>query len=88
MAQQELEEKLIVGAKIKFGKEYCETHYRSDLIDKTVELVEGHFEYDNGLYTVDDPAHSIWEESINDFSSIYHLFGNDLSDFMDCEIVN
>lgn len=50
-------------------------------------MVEGHFEYDNGLYTEDQTAPSWWDAEEEDFESIYHLFGNKLEDFMDCEVV-
>ena len=49
-------------------------------------MVEGHFEYDNGLYTEYQTAPSWWDAE-EDFESIYHLFGNKLEDFMDCEVV-
>lgn len=79
------EENLIVGTKIKIGKEYSEKHgfFEGEII----ELVEGFFEHDNGLYTEEQTAPSIWCDKQKDFDSIYHLFGNDFEDFLDCEIV-
>lgn len=53
-----------------------------------IELIKGTFERDNGLYCYDVTAPSIWDEEEKDFDSIYHLFGNDLQRFSDCEIVN
>ena len=35
-----------------------------------IELVEGHFEYDNGLYTEDQTAPSWWDAEEEDFESI------------------
>jgi hypothetical protein len=85
MATEELEEKLIVGAKIKLGKIYADEHFSTE--GEIIELIEGHFEYDNGLYTEDQTAPAIWDEKQKDFNSIYHLFGNDLEYFADCEIL-
>lgn len=80
-----LAEALVVGAKIKIGKQYAD---KVGGLDKgeIITLVEGHFEYDNGLYTEDQTAPAIWNG--DDFDSIYHLFGNNLEDFMDCEVVS
>lgn len=86
MTKEELEEKLVVGAKIRIGKTYAEHtgYYKGGEI---VELVEGYFDYDNGLYTETQTAPSVWGEADKDYSSIYHLFDNDLQNFMDCEIL-
>jgi hypothetical protein len=78
---------LIVGAKVKIGKEYAEKIGKFFEAGQVIELVEGHFEYDNGLYTEDQTAPSWWDAEEEDFESIYHLFGNKLEDFMDCEVV-
>lgn len=84
--KDELEKLLVVGAKIKVGKKYAEEN--SCVEGEIFELVEGHFEYDNGLYTEDQTAPSIWEEISKEFNSIYHLFGNNLENFMDCEVLH
>ena len=55
---------------------------------QVIELIEGHFEYNNGLYTESQTAPSIWDSEVNDYHSIYHLFGNDLENFLDCEVVS
>ncbi len=82
----ELEQKLVVGTKIKFGEKFAEENgYKSGDI---IELVDGTFEHDNGLYTEWQHSPSIWNEEQKEFDSIYHLFGNDLEDFMDCEIIH
>lgn len=86
MVNLELESKLVVGTKIKFGKKFAELFGLEE--GEIIELVEGSFEYDNGLYTENQTAPSVWDENLKDFYSIYHLFGNDLEDFMDCEIVS
>jgi hypothetical protein len=87
MKNIELENKLIIGTKIKFGKKYADFVGLSDIADTIVELIEGSFEYDNELYIEMQYAPSIWNKEDKDFESIYHLFGNDLEDFLDCEIV-
>lgn len=87
MSQEELEELLIVGAKIKIGKEFAkENPWFNE--GEVIELVEGYFEYDNGLYTETQTAPSLWDEDAKEYDSIYHIFGNDLEDFMDCEVIN
>jgi hypothetical protein len=75
MDKQELESKLVVGAKIKLSD------------GEIVTLVDGVFEYDNGLYTDEQHAPSVWDEKRREYDSIYHLFGNDLEDF-DAEFVS
>ena len=80
------EENLIVGAKIKIGKEYSKEYGFTE--GEIIELIEGHFEHDNGLYTEDQTAPSIWDEKQKDFESIYHLFGNEFENFLDCEVVS
>jgi len=78
--------KLEIGTKIKIGKKYAqEFGFKSGDI---VELVEGHFDEDNGLYTHTSTAPSLWDEEANEFNSIYHLFGNDLEYFMDCMVID
>lgn len=80
------EENLIIGAKIKIGKEYSKEYGFTE--GEIIELIEGHFEHDNGLYTEDQTAPSIWDEKQKDFESIYHLFGNEFEKFLDCEVVS
>ena len=78
--------KLEVGTKIKIGEEYSQEHgYKKGEI---IELVDGTFEHDNGLYCETQHAPSVWNDRNEEFDSIYHLFGNDLEWFMDCEIVD
>jgi hypothetical protein len=84
---KELEEKLVIGAKIKIGKEYASDSFSLES-GQIITLIEGSFDYENGLYTETHTAPSIWIESAKDYDSIYHLFGNDLEDFEDCKIIN
>jgi hypothetical protein len=53
----------------------------------TIALVEGVFDYENGLYTETQTAPSLWDEKRKEFDSIYHLFGNDLEDFLDSKVL-
>jgi len=80
-----LEENLIVGAKIKIGKKYSKKY--GFIEGEIIELVEGHFDYDNGLYVEDQTAPSFWDKTNNDYDSIYHLFGNNFDRFLDCEVL-
>lgn len=77
---------LKVGTKIKIGKLSSEKCGHKE--GEVIELIEGWFEHDNGLYCEDVSEASIWDEEAKDFDSIYHIFGNDLEDFLDCEILN
>ena len=85
MSKEELEEKLIVGAKIRFGKEYAKFYNSKE--GEIITLVEGEFEIYNGLYTTTENCPAIWCERQKDFDSIYHLFGNELENFLDCVIL-
>jgi hypothetical protein len=85
MSKEELEKKLIVGAKIRFGKEYAE--FSNSKEGEIITLVEGEFENYNGLYPTTENCPAIWCERQNDFDSIYHLFGNDMENFLDCVIL-
>lgn len=89
MSKETLEEKLQIGTQIRIGEEYSKTSSLKS--GEVITLIKGHFEYDNGLYTENQTAPSIQVGEymgIPEFDSIYHLFGNDLGRFMDCEIVN
>lgn len=77
---------LVVGTKIKIGKQYAEFHGVEP--EEIIELVEGYFDEDNGLYCYTSTAPAVWNEVEQEFDSIYHLFGNDLENFMDCEIIS
>lgn len=84
---RELEKKLIVGTKIKLGPKFCKHANDAFMPGQIIELVEGSFDFDNGLYTEIQTAPSIWNEDMKEFDSIYHVFENDLCLFMDCEII-
>jgi hypothetical protein len=81
-----LKSKLVVGAQIKLGADYCKN--RACKAGDIITLVEGTFEYDNGLYDEYTSCPAVWDERTKEFDSIYHLFGNELEDFADCEIVS
>ena len=79
---------LTIGTKIKIGELYSKSHrFKSGEI---ITLINGTFEEDNGLYCYDVDCPSILnteDEEMDEFDSIYHLFGNDIENFMDCEII-
>ena len=79
------EENLKIGTKIQIGSMYADAYG----LDPTqiIELIEGFFEEDNGLYTQTISTPSIWNKDSKEFDSIYHLFGNEFEYFMDCKIV-
>ncbi len=78
---------LEVGTKIKIGEKYNASVYNTFKKDEVITLVKGEFDCDNGLYETIEEAPSIWNEQQKEFDSIFHLFGNDLENFMDCEVV-
>lgn len=75
------------GDSVKFGEQYCKENNREDLIGKTVKLTPQYFEEDNGLYTYYSECPGIYNEANKEADSIYHLFGNDFENFMDCELI-
>ena len=79
------EKNLKIGTKIKIGKKYSEQYGFSE--GEIITLIEGNFEHDNGLYTETEYYPAIWDEKLKDFDSIYHLFGNEFENFLDCEII-
>lgn len=85
MAKKKLKDQLIVGTKIKLGRNYVKNS--SFKVGEILELVEGEFEIYNGLYNETETAPSVWNEASKEFDSIYHLFGNDLEDFGDCKVI-
>lgn len=79
MTAEELQE----GSIVVFGPEYIKkTQWDGP---KVIALVTGYFEYDNGLYTECQTALSyIDPNDKSDPDSVYHLFGNDLENVLDC----
>lgn len=75
------------GDSIKFGKRWCKEHNTKDLIGKIIKLTPQYFEEDNGLYVYYSECPGIFDEENGEAESIYHLFGNDLEDFMDCKLI-
>jgi hypothetical protein len=75
------------GDSIKFGEQWCKEHGSEDLIGKTIKLTPQYFEEDNGIYTYESECPGIYDESDDEAHSIYHLFGNDLSNILDCELI-
>ena len=58
MNSQELEENLKIGTKIKIGQQYVEK-FGCFEIGEVIELIEGYFDEDNGLYCYTSTAPSI-----------------------------
>ncbi len=85
MTEQELEELLQVGTKIKIGKQYAKEHDATE--GEIITLVDGEFECENGLYSYTDSCPAVWNEEANEFDSVYHLFGNNFEYWMDNTIV-
>lgn len=77
---------LEIGTEIKIGKSYAEQYGFEK--GEIIELIEGCFDEDNGLYCYTSTAPAIWNADQDEFDSIYHLFGNNFENFMDCEIIN
>lgn len=86
MTKEELENKLIIGAIVKIGEQYSKEHGFE--VGEKITLIKGYFDEYNGLYCYTSEAPSIWEENQKEFSSIYHLFGNDFENFLDNQILN
>lgn len=77
-----------IGDKIVFGQEYCQQTGLSHLLNKTIMLTPQYFEEDNGLHTYQVECPGIPPQDDHDEpDSIYHLFGDDLADIYDCEII-
>lgn len=86
MDKKQAKETLTVGTSIKIGAKYAE-EIGGFKAGEIITLVEGYFEYDNGLCTQTQTAPSVWNEDAKEFDSIFHLFGNNLENFMDCEVL-
>jgi hypothetical protein len=86
MEKKELEHLLKVGVSVEIGKRYVRKH-GGFKVGEVITLIQGTFERDGSDYTITETAPSIWDESQQDYDSIYHLFGNDLEDFEDCKIL-
>lgn len=83
---KDLKEILQVGSKIRIGREYAKDH--GLLVEgQVIVLVDGSFDCENGLYCYTENCPAIWNEQAKEFDSIYHLFGNDLENFMDCKVI-
>lgn len=78
---------LKIGDKIKIGKKYSIFSNNQFKPGEIIILIDGEFDEYNGLYTETLHAPSIWDEEQQEFDSIFHLFGNDLEDFLDCEVI-
>lgn len=84
MNSEKLEELLNVGTTFKVGKKCAKVTGLKE--GKKYTLIQGYFEYDNGDYTVGQDCPAILDKD-GEYSSIYHLFGNDLEDWLDCKVL-
>jgi Zn-finger protein len=57
------------------------------LINKTVMMTPQWFEEDNGLYCYETECPGMWFERSKEADSIYHLFGTQFENFMDCTLI-
>lgn len=76
---------LQVGDKIKIDKKSSKVCGLKE--GEIIILIQGQFDEYNGLYDETVYAPSIWNDEQKEFDSIYHIFGNDLGDFLDSEII-
>lgn len=75
------------GDSIKFGEKWCMERGREDLVNQVVKLTPQWFEDDNGLYSYETECPGIYDKENEEADSIYHLFGNQFENFMDCELI-
>ena len=83
---KDLKNQLKIGAKILIGEKYAQNS-GSFKAEQIVTLIQGTFYHYNGLFDECHECPAVWNETEKDFDSIHHLFGNDLSEFEDCEIL-
>lgn len=83
--KEEFEAKLIVGTKIKIGRKYSEEHGFKE--GEIIELKLLPFEYDSDFGGGIEDCAGVENKHHNDNDSIYHLFGNDFENWLDCKIV-
>lgn len=86
--EEELRSKLVVGARIRMGRYFCSYGDRFHPGEE-ITLIQGVFDHDNGLYCEQVTAPAILSDESNSdpYDSIYHLFGNRLENFYDCEVL-
>lgn len=75
------------GDSVKFGERWCKENGREDLVNQVVKFNPQWFEVDNGLYTYETECPGIYDEENQEADSIYHLFGNNFENFMDCVLI-
>ena len=75
------------GDSVKFGGKWCKEYRRDDLLNQVVKFTPQWFEVDNGLYTYETECPGIYDVESQEADSIYHLFGNNFENFMDCELI-
>jgi hypothetical protein len=73
------------GDSVKFGEKWCNEHNCDHLIGKTVMMTPQWFDYDDDHGGGVDECPGMVVIDGEDPQSIFHLFGNDFENFMDCE---
>ncbi|MCP1306412.1 hypothetical protein [Paenibacillus tyrfis] len=73
------------GDSVKFGQEWCKEHRCEHLSGKTIMMTPQWFEYDDDFGGGYQECPGMIVEDGQEPDSIYHLFGNDFENFMDCE---
>lgn len=77
--------KLKPGVKVRIGeKSSVKCGFQAG---EVVTLQLGSFDYENGFWTETIQGPAVWNETVDDWDSVYHIWGNDLEDFLDCEII-
>lgn len=84
--KQELEKLLVVGARIVLGEQFCERFPQYEA-GEVLELETGQFEGEDGFIDKYLECPSVYNWDNKEHDSIYHLFGNNLEDFLDCEVL-
>jgi len=73
------------GDSIKFGPEWCANCGLEELAGKTIMMQPHLFDYDDDMGGGWEEAPGMMLEGWSDPESIFHLFGNNLDEMMDCE---
>lgn len=83
LPMKDLSEKLIHGSTLKIGANYAKGNpcfFPGQLLQI--------FAWDFGEYPEEiDEASAVYNPTSGEVESIYHLFGNKLENFMDCEVI-
>lgn len=73
------------GDSVKFGEKWCKENRCEHLIGETIMMTPQWFDYDDDLGGGMEECPGMIMEDGEEPESIYHLFGNNFENFMDCE---